>query len=414
MNTIKLCCLVLGDSPDERTFEVDIRINESISKLKDKIKDKKQNTFRNIDADQLDLLKVEISTIEKNEKLSMLRGSEIDVTKLEGESLNSSRTIVKYFPDQPLYEYIHIIVKHQSVSFARSLYSYRAEPGQAVREFWKDLKNIKINDENNFIQLSKDVYFLGDITQGSILFIRKCYNILGRAILNDNNYGRWRIIGDPGVGKTFFCFYLLHLIAQRNEMAIYHKASKPPILFCKEDASIISMNELRSFSGKVWYITDDLEDDEENISFRKIMLCSTSFRYNDKSLIFDMCRELKKRYIPVWSWTEIKSCKDKIFSDLEERTLWELYGSQCGGIPRSILERRNFQQILDEIDENFFDRPKFARKLLYIHSEEPYKKPNLSFPTEIIGSKATEKLMKCCKVKLINFLNGSYKPDGFQ
>ncbi|CAG8436491.1 935_t:CDS:2 [Rhizophagus irregularis] len=104
MNTIKLCCLVLGDSPDERTFEVDIRINESISKLKDKIKDKKQNTFRNIDADQLDLLKVEISTIEKNEKLSMLRGSEIDVTKLEGESLNSSRTIVKYFPDQPLYE----------------------------------------------------------------------------------------------------------------------------------------------------------------------------------------------------------------------------------------------------------------------------------------------------------------------
>ncbi|GBC01193.1 hypothetical protein RclHR1_00410020 [Rhizophagus clarus] len=417
MSTIKLCCLVLGDSPDERTFEVDIELNESISKLKDKIKDKKQNTFYDVDADQLDLWKVEISAIEQNEKMIMLRGNEIDVTKLEGESLNSSKMITRYFPGQPLYEHIHIIVKRPSGPLARRRYSYHEEPGQTeenLREFWKDLKNIKISDDNKFIHLSKNIYFLGDITQGSILFIRECYNILGREVLNVNNKGRWRIVGDSGVGKTFFCYYLLYLIAQRNEMVIYHRANKLPILFCKEDVLIISANELGSYSEKVWYITDDLEDDEEKISCRKIMLCSTSFQYNCKSLIFDMCPGLEKRYIPVWSWKEIESCKDKIFNDLEEEVLRELYMNQCGGIPQSILGRQSFRLILDEVDENFFDRPKFAKAFLHIYSEEPYKEYTLIFPTNCIGSKITDKLMKCCKEKLLDFINGSYKPDGFQ
>jgi molecular chaperone DnaK (HSP70) len=77
---------LIVNTPLTRNFEVNIEINESISNLKDKIKDKKQITFH-VDADQLDLWKIEISTIErKNEKLSK---SEIDVTKLKGENLNS-------------------------------------------------------------------------------------------------------------------------------------------------------------------------------------------------------------------------------------------------------------------------------------------------------------------------------------
>jgi hypothetical protein len=117
------------------------------------------------------------------------------------------------------------------------------------------------------------------------MFIRKCYSILGRDI-------RILGVGDSGVEKTFFRYYLLYQIAQRNETAIYHGTY--PFLqgrcfnhFCKRTYCI-------NFSQKVWYITDDPEDDEKNISFRK--LCCVLLRS-------------EKRYIPVW----IESCKDNIF-----------------------------------------------------------------------------------------------------
>jgi hypothetical protein len=53
----KLNCLVLGDDPSH-IFSVDIAPTESVSALKDLIKEKKKHAFRDVDADSLKLWNV--------------------------------------------------------------------------------------------------------------------------------------------------------------------------------------------------------------------------------------------------------------------------------------------------------------------------------------------------------------------
>ena len=77
MSKISLFCLVHGDSP-QHAFPVEIQKSKTIGHLKQLIKEKNQNDFRDIDAKNFTLWKVDISiddeeslanlTLEDNEK----------------------------------------------------------------------------------------------------------------------------------------------------------------------------------------------------------------------------------------------------------------------------------------------------------------------------------------------------------
>nr|CAG8539689.1 10938_t:CDS:2 [Entrophospora candida] len=166
------------------------------------------------------------------------------------------------------------------------------DPGK----FWKSLENAKI--DNNFLQLSEGVYFLGDKEQGNILYIRKCYDHLANIVFNEKIH-RCRITGNPGIGKTVFGFYLLYLLSKQNKTIVYHKACQYPILFNKQHT--FCSDNISDFKGyldntDVWYIVD------------------------------------------VWSWNEVNECRIGMFNHLEEAKVEDLY-SRWGGIPQFILEK---------------------------------------------------------------------------
>src|SRR3954452_4579121 len=75
-------------------------------------------------------------------------------------------------------------------------------------EFWKELKNIEILSGQEFFQLKNTKFFSGH----SILYIRNCYDDLVEEALNATS--NLRITGSPGIGKTFFSYYLLHELAR--------------------------------------------------------------------------------------------------------------------------------------------------------------------------------------------------------
>ena len=108
MSTITLSCLVMSENPYENAFEVNIGINKSISKLKNAIKEKKQNDFANVDADKLKLWKVNISFEKENKKLELINTKiNVNIRTLMVRNFHFFRRLVNTFPlSQPTNTYI--------------------------------------------------------------------------------------------------------------------------------------------------------------------------------------------------------------------------------------------------------------------------------------------------------------------
>src|SRR6185312_3206361 len=82
-----------------------------------------------------------------------------------------------------------------------------------VGRFWEALQLMEIDDEDMFLSLPTGIFFCGENDRGSSLLIRRCYHHLVHVIFTDNVTRRWRITGTPGIGKTFFGYYLIFLLA---------------------------------------------------------------------------------------------------------------------------------------------------------------------------------------------------------
>ncbi|RUS29164.1 hypothetical protein BC938DRAFT_480974, partial [Jimgerdemannia flammicorona] len=118
-NTVKLFCLVHNDAndrrpPGERAFPVDIDMDSTVGDLKDKIKEKIEAQFQNVDAFKLTLWKVDID-LGDDEKLTAIEtNTDADIKKVLGEAEKlgiSVDTIDEVFPKPPAKKHISIIVQ---------------------------------------------------------------------------------------------------------------------------------------------------------------------------------------------------------------------------------------------------------------------------------------------------------------
>src|SRR4051794_28282679 len=113
MSTTTLSCLVAGENPYDNAFNIKVNKTETVSELKDAIKDNQKPFFDNVAPKELKLWKVDISLEEENEKLKLVN-EKINVNikdELEGIELKPLSKISKHFSSQPADEHIHIIVQ---------------------------------------------------------------------------------------------------------------------------------------------------------------------------------------------------------------------------------------------------------------------------------------------------------------
>ncbi|CAG8500197.1 1494_t:CDS:2, partial [Ambispora leptoticha] len=310
------------------------------------------------------------------------------------------------------------------------------ETNEAVGKFWKSLKNAKI--DNNFLRLPNDVYFLGDEKQGNVLYIRKCYDHLANIVFNEEIF-RCRISGNPGIGKTFFGFYLFYLLSQKNKTIVYYNFSQTPILF-NEQHTFRSSNldvyfEEYLRNRDVWYIVDGLQP--RQVKAKTILLCSPQKRHYNE---FDKFVGTTIRYMPVWSWDEVNECKSGMFSHLDDNKIEDLF-SIWGGIPRFVLEKaldfsqqRRLEDAIDRSDERLFQfvgeldhDQDTSHKLIHIHTnlpreegEEnekgenaPYIQKFIRFASEWVAEKVMGKLENNCSQRLRNFVVASYSENEY-
>lgn len=104
----------------------------------------------------------------------------------------------------------------------------------------------RITERNSSKTIQLNINLLGDEPPGSILFVRDCYPRLLDTTLSIINIGRSRhlaIIGTPGIGKTYFGYFLM-----------YHLARQPgtPLLYTTTE----SLNNSGPFFNHPWLLLE--------------------------------------------------------------------------------------------------------------------------------------------------------------
>ncbi|CAG8712232.1 10138_t:CDS:2, partial [Funneliformis caledonium] len=187
--------------------------------------------------------------------------------------------------------------------------------------FWKALRTTTIGEKDNSLKLPDNIHFLGRTDEASVLFIRQCYRDLFKVVFS-NNTRRLIITGNPGIGKTFFDYYILYELMRKNATVIYDKANKFPILFSNQTAvvgeTLFSFYDLLN-KQDVWYIVDGKEPHD----------------------------------------VDAKTILEKIYKNKVDKKIVDDLFYKWGGIPRFVLEKANegtqqnkLQEAIDECDES--------------------------------------------------------------
>ncbi|CAI2186481.1 9391_t:CDS:2, partial [Funneliformis geosporum] len=280
-------------------------------------------------------------------------------------------------PDQ-INEAFKVSNEHQESSTKRRKPEYKKKD-KKLDEFWKDLKNVKINE-------------LGD-NEG-------CYRDMKEVVFNDSTR-KLRITGNPGIGKTFFGFYLLYLLSQQENIRIIYTNfnEQTTIVFDGEEA-FTTYDEILVgkylCSEDTWYIADSIEP--KDVNAKTILICSPRKEHYKR---FDRYHGRIRRYMPVWSFKEIEVCRSNIFKNIDKNKVEKMF-NEWGGIPRFVLEmtdddsQAELEQAINNVNQNilyFVGESEgdidTSHKIVHIYTnddpkenEEPYTKIIMRFASE--------------------------------
>ena len=224
--------------------------------------------------------------------------------------------------------------------------------------FWQFLRETSFSADIPCLHMPPGVDVLGD--DGPILFVRECYstflNIVTDppAFAHRNNKLAFTIMGNPGVGKTFFSAYLLWYLASKRVNVIYEPPSDPHIryyLSANGETRLTLATDICSLTledkKNTWYITD---------AHRPVYRIST--RVNRTVVVTSPRRAVYKewskqmqarvRYMPVWSDTDIATyCKYAENVSYDKLCMRSQFG---GGIARTMLSDRTDAELKDDIE----------------------------------------------------------------
>ncbi|GAM24294.1 hypothetical protein SAMD00019534_074690 [Acytostelium subglobosum LB1] len=246
--------------------------------------------------------------------------------------------------------------------------------------FWVALQTCVVDPKSKVLTLPSDLHFLGNPSKRSSLYVRDCYEEIKSLIfaqfdryegINITNathssasappqqpfYSSYVVIGNPGIGKSCFLYYLMAEIAKKKETMVIHSIHSndehsyylygydlngSPILKHGPKALVVPYLTKKS----TYFLVDSKK--ESNVAAKTIIVSSPDptqykeFLKNDRTA---------RMYMPPWEKDEVDHVRPLLYPQVTQATLDDLW-SKWGGIPRFILEKADnpaFQHSLEQV-----------------------------------------------------------------
>ena len=278
------------------------------------------------------------------------------------------------------------------------------------------------------MRLASGTFFMGRPAYGSVLYMREDYTGMLEELLKLFASGTRKVVvsGNPGIGKSWFGFVVLHHLATRElDTRVVWESRRKQCRYLFDGASV-QQGDLAAFASVLedataWYIVDELEKGGPgpNDSEAKAIVLSSPKRENYNSILKAIGATI--RYMPVWSWEEIETCHALLYADDPERPLKEVEQAytRWGGIPRYVLEKLRDPSIQNELGRSVSrsDMAKLtaavgeleaaddlSHRVLHIAVTRPYINTTVVFGSSTIANLVLTKLESQDSDRLVSFL----------
>uniref|UniRef100_A0AAV1TQZ5 Crinkler effector protein N-terminal domain-containing protein n=1 Tax=Peronospora matthiolae TaxID=2874970 RepID=A0AAV1TQZ5_9STRA len=211
--------------------------------------------------------------------------------------------------------------------------------GIRLAKFWKAFQEDYTDTDlvaGNLIVLPEDTFILGQGICGSCMYVRHCYPQLWNVCLDALERPVIRnlvILGNPGIGKTFFGYFILLYLARRTETVVYDAAgSTKRFLFHGKQAVVGTRNDFEGILGQseTFYVVDGFEP--------KVYEAKTILLTSPQPTVWRTFYKVhcERFYMPVWTEQEILQCRELMYPDRPLECVMECY-RKWGGIARYVL-----------------------------------------------------------------------------
>ena len=195
---------------------------------------------------------------------------------------------------------------------------------------------------DNVLRLPKDVFFLGDVSRGSKLFVRQCYVELEDIIFDVVLHGRPSVVvsGTPGTGKSIFALYLLYQLRLQNKTVILQSKDNW-YRFSDEDGVQmwgprgVTISYLKDENA--WFLCDPKGKEAPYQSFWGVTVVTIS---PDPDRLHDFDKQVgpTNLFMAMWTLDELKQCRKLIHPHVPEDDVEFAY-EKVGGVARQAFDK---------------------------------------------------------------------------
>lgn len=303
-----------------------------------------------------------------------------------------------------------------------------------VQEFWSSLSSATVH--SNVLGLKKG-NFVGNAALGNQLVVRQCYTELWQLFLSHTaKKGTGMLVtGNPGIGKSWFLFYVLWQARLSNREVVTQNVVIQPGLFhfsANGDVRKGSVDEFASvlLNPNTLFLVDS-EKPIATVAAKTLMMSSSKDLYRE----FEKNVGVDKRYMPTWSWAEIRiAILQGPYSGLsmaQRANVSSLFGI-WGGIPRQVLQnvsepievnqaeldgaiaKAPFDVVIrlgGEVD----DKEDSSHKILHILSKSPFSSANkrIGFASSYVMNEIVKRDLLLERVSVVIFICSRRSLVGF-
>jgi len=252
--------------------------------------------------------------------------------------------------------------------------------------------------------------------------VRWCYTKLFRLIIAKEGYHRFLIRGNPGIGKTYFLYWLLVKLVSEGRVVVWNRSGHEFDFKCFNSplGQARRASNLQAFANELndpetYYLVDSISNPGEVSAFTILVASPRKKNYKQ----FDKYPGVFRYYMPLWDYGELNSLY--YYKNLPREDFIRRYFI-FSGIPRFIFEEQKEEELLRQLEtvnlekamhafESLESDQDISHYLIQMVPNEKYDNYHIEPLSTDIAQRITDKFIDQSKQRLLEFWENSKSND---